>query len=125
MAAPQIQTREQVIPTKDDFKKLLTAKTHYEEAQKGPDNKTWERKHFNETPWGIAWKTSVDPRAKAGNSDKALRYFIAAVAIDWQALIAQLKTTLRKWGYDSANLKTIAGLYWHDEVGLQFLVSCF
>ena len=119
MAAPQIQTREQVLPTKDDFKKLLNAKERYEEAQKTPNNKVWERAHFNLTPWGIAWKVSADPRARAKNSDAALRYFIAAIAINWQELIIQLKRTLQKWGYDSANLKTIAGLYWLDEVGLQ------
>ena len=118
MAAPQIQTRDQVIPTKEDFKKLLKAKAQYEEAQKAPNNKIWEKAHFNLTPWGIAWKVSKDPRARA-TADKALRYFIAAVAIDWQELIKQLKRTIQIWGYDSANLKTIAGLYWLDEAGLQ------
>lgn len=119
MAVSQIQSRTQVLPTKEDFKKLLDAKTNYEAHKTAADRDAWNKAHFKETPWGIAWKVSVDPRAKCASSDIALRYFIAAVSIDWQDLITQLKRTLQKWGLDSADLTTIANLYWRTEAGLQ------
>lgn len=128
MAAPQIISQDQVIPTKEDFEKLLTARASYEAKYNTPERDSWNKKHFNETPWGIAYNVSIAKHNKAvavsaknGNTntpqpknDLALRYFIAAIAIDWQELIIQLKRTLVNWGYDSASLKTIASQVWQD-----------
>ena len=54
MAAPQIISQDQVVPTKEDFEKLLTAKSSYEAKYNTPERDSWNKKHFNETPWGIA-----------------------------------------------------------------------
>ena len=43
---------------------------------------------------------------------KALRYFILAVAIGWDELVAELKKTLKYWGFTSADLKQYADQVW-------------
>ena len=58
MAAPQITNPSQVIPSQADFEKILTAKLSYEAKQNTPDKDTWNKAHFNETPWGIAYNCS-------------------------------------------------------------------
>ena len=127
MAVPQITDYKLIIPTEEDFKKLLTAKLSYEAAQKTPNRDIWNKAHFNETPWGISYNVSIGKYNKQVASynkvqrkgkvpvqkhDIALKYFIAAIAIDWQELIVQLKRTLLNWGYDSASLKNIATQVW-------------
>jgi hypothetical protein len=58
MAAPVITNPNAVIPHKQDFEKLLTAKLSYEAKQKTPERDAWNKAHFNETPWGIAYNCS-------------------------------------------------------------------
>ena len=126
MAAPIITDPNLIMPTKEDFEKLLTAKLSYEAKQNTPERDTWNKKHFNETPWGISYNCSkakydkssaAYQRTKKGKAplqkvDIALRYFIAAVAVDWTELVDQLKRTLKNWGYTSADLQNIAKNVW-------------
>jgi hypothetical protein len=65
MAAPQIISQDQIIPTKEDFEKLLTAKLSYEAKYNTPERDSWNAKHFNETPWGIAYNVSIAKHNKA------------------------------------------------------------
>jgi len=128
MAAPVITDPKLVIPTQEDIEKLLTAKLSYEAKQNTPERDTWNKAHFNETPWGIAYncskakydksvasynkvqrKSKNPPQQKA---DVALKYLIVAVAIDWKELIDQLKRTLKNWGYTSQDLQNIAKNVW-------------
>ncbi len=127
MAVPVITDPNLVIPKKEDFEKILKAKLSYEAKQKTPERDTWNKAHFNETPWGIAYNCS---RAKYDKSvasynkvkrkgqvpqpkvDKALTYFIVAVAIDWQDLINELKRTIKNWGYTSKDLSNVAKNVW-------------
>lgn len=116
-----------LLPTEEDFEKLLKAKLSYEAKQKTPERDAWNKAHFNETPWGIAYncsKAKYDKSVASYNKVKrkgqvpqpknaqALRYFIAAIAIDWQELIDQLKRTLKNWDYTSESLKNIADNIW-------------
>ncbi len=127
MAAPVISDPKLVIPTKQDFEKLLTAKLSYEAKQKTPERDTWNKAHFNETPWGIAYNCSKAKYEKSVASyskvkrkgaiptpklDKALTYLIVAIAIDWQELIDQLKRTIKNWGYSSNDLQNVAKNIW-------------
>lgn len=128
MAAPVITDPKLVIPTQADIEKLLTAKLSYEAKQNTPERDAWNKKHFNETPWGISYncsKAKYDKSVASYNKvqrkpnnppqqkvDVALRYFIAAVAIDWKELIDQLKRTLKNWGYTSTDLQNIAKNVW-------------
>ena len=92
MAKRYVET--QVIPTKQDFAKLMKARAAYEAAQGTPERDSWNKSHFSSTPWGIAWKVSSDPRAKS-KDDKtaaALRFFIAAVVIGWVLFFYLLHT---------------------------------
>lgn len=128
MAAPVITDPKLVIPNQQDFEKLLTAKLSYEAKQNTSERDSWNKKHFAETPWGIAFNVSKAKydrsmaTAKNKNQtmpqpkvDVALRYFIVAVAINWQELIEQLKRTLKNWGYTSKDLQNIAKNIWlHD-----------
>lgn len=138
MAAPVITDPKLVIPTKEDFEKLLTAKLSYEAKQGAPDEKAWEGSHFNETPWGISFNVSkakydrsVASFNKSKNKSKvpvpkvdvALRYFIAAVVIDWKELIDQLKRTLRNWGFESKDLQNIAKNVWQEPTNAQTIAN--
>ena len=131
MATPVITDPKLVMPTKEDFEKLLTAKLSYN-AQKGTSNeKQWNDSHFNRTPWGIAYNVSKfcyekrlatynksrykNKTAPVETYDIALRYFIVAVVIDWQELIDQLKRTLTKWDYTSKDLQNIAKNVWQPK----------
>lgn len=128
MTAPVIMDPKVIIPDQRDFEKILTAKLSYEAAQSRPDKDDWNKKHFNETPWGIAYSVSKARHDKAlafakrtnkiaplPKNDRTLKYFIIAVAIDWPALIEQLKRTLKNWGYTSNDLKNIAKNVWLSE----------
>ena len=129
MAAPVITDPKLVIPNQEDFEKLLTAKLSYEAKQNTPERDDWNKKHFNETPWGISYNVSIGKynkslayykksgkgKAPVQKVDIALKYFIVAVAIDWQELIDQLKRTLKNWGYTSKDLQNIAKNVWLND----------
>ncbi len=127
MAAPVISDPKLVVPSKEDFEKILRAKLSYEAKQKTPDRDTWNKAHFNETPWGIAYNCSKAKYDKSVASyqkvkrrgatpapklDRALTYLIVAIAIDWQELIDQLKRTIKNWGYTSQDLQNVAKNVW-------------
>lgn len=126
MAAPVITDPKLVIPSQEDFEKLLTAKLSYEAKQNTTERDDWNKKHFNETPWGISYNVSIGKynkslasykksgkgKAPVQKVDIALKYFIVAVAIDWQELIGQLKRTLKNWGYTSKDLQNVAKNVW-------------
>ena len=127
MAAPVITDPKLIIPSQADFEKLLTAKLSYEAKQNTPERDTWNKAHFNETPWGIAYNCSKAKYEKSVASynkvkrkgqvpqpkvDVALKYLIVAVAIDWKELIDQLKRALKNWGYTSQDLQNVAKNVW-------------
>ena len=131
-----------IIPNANDFEKLLTAKLSYEAAQKTPNKDAWNKKHFLETPWGIAYTCSKAKHAKAlanakakgwdkhngykppaPTNDLALKYFIIAVAIDWQELVDQLKRTLKNWDYTTRDLQGIAKTVWQDPINAQAIAE--
>lgn len=132
---PVITDPYAVVPSIEDFEKLLTAKLSYEAKQKTPERDAWNKAHFNETPWGISYnvsigkynksvasyskvnrKTKVPPQPKV---DVALKYLIVAVAIDWPELIDQLKRAIKNWGYTSADVQNIYKNVWQpNEVAI-------
>lgn len=122
---PVIIDPKSIIPTEEDFKELLQAKLSYEAKYNTQDRDAWNKANFAKTPWGISYNVSKAKHEKsvanyknrgkaapAPKNDKALRYFIAAVAIDWQELVDQLKRTLKNWGYTSKSLQDIASNFW-------------
>ena len=130
MTAPVITDPKLVIPTREDFEKLLKAKFSYEAAQKTPNKDAWnkDRAHWHYVPWGIAYEVSLAKYNKAvaakrsgkrvypkQNYDLALRYFIVAVAIDYKDLIDQLKRALKNWGYTSKDIQNIYKNVWQPE----------
>lgn len=137
MTAPVITDPRLVMPTKEDFEKLLTAKLSYEAKQKTPERDTWNKVHFNETPWGISYNVSIGKYSKSMASykknnkgkepqqklDIALRYLIVAVAIDWPELINQLKRAIKNWGYSSADLTNIAKNVWQVPGNTQYIAN--
>jgi predicted nucleotidyltransferase len=138
MAAPVITDPKLVIPTAEDFKKILKAKVHYEAAQKTPDKDTWNKTHFNETPWGISYNVSIGKYNKSKASydkvkrkgkepqpklDVALKYLIIAIAIDWPELIDQLKRAIKNWGYTSNDLKNVAKNVWLNPHDAQYIAD--
>lgn len=138
MAAPVITNPSAVMPSKADFEKLLTAKLSYEAKQKTPERDTWNKAHFNETPWGIAYNCSKAKYEKSVASyqkvkrkgaipapklDKALTYLIVAIAIDWPELIDQLKRTIKNWGYSSNDLQNVARNIWKEAGNLSYITN--
>jgi predicted nucleotidyltransferase len=129
MAAPVITDPKLVIPTREDFEKLLTAKLSYEAKYNTSERDTWNKAHFDSTPWGISYnvskaryeKSASSFKSRAGKTqpqpkyDIALRYFIVAVAIGWQELVDQLKRTLKNWGYASKDIQNIYKNVWQLE----------
>ena len=131
MAAPVIIDPNLVMPTKEDFEKLLQAKLSWEPKQNTPERDTWNSGHFNLTPWGISYnvsKASFEKQSASYNNsrrkaktppvqkyDIALRYFIVAIAIDWQDLVSQLKRTLKNWGFTSKDIQNIYINVWQPE----------
>ena len=128
MAAPVITDPKLVIPTREDFEKLLQAKLSYEAKYNTPERDQWNKNNFKCTPWGISYNVSKGKYNKAvaarnqgkrvtpkQHYDVALRYFIVAVVIDWQELIDQLKRTLKNWGYTSKDIQNIAKNIWQPE----------
>jgi rRNA-processing protein FCF1 len=138
MAVPVISDPNLVIPTKEDFEKILRAKLSYEAKQNTPERDTWNKAHFNETPWGIAYNCSKAKYDKSVASyqkvkrkgavpqpkvDRALTYLIVAITIDWKELIDQLKRTIKNWGYTSATLQDIAKNIWQEPNNIQAIAS--
>jgi predicted nucleotidyltransferase len=128
MAAPVITDPKLVIPTREDFEKLLTAKLSYEAKYNTPEWEAWKGKHWECLPWGISFDVSIGKYKKAvaarsqgkkvtpfKHYDIALRYFIVAIAIGWQDIIDQLKRTLKNWGYTSADIQNIYKNVWQPE----------
>jgi predicted nucleotidyltransferase len=117
---PKLHDEAQIIPTKDDFEKLLKAKLAFEPMQGTPEQDEWNKKHFMYTPWGISWKVSADPRAKVKSeldgTTAALKYFIAAIIIGWDALILQLKRTLKKWGYTKEDMQYFCEIWSQNHI---------
>ena len=122
---PVIIDPKTIIPTAADFEELLQAKLSYEAKQNTPERDAWNKANFTKTPWGISYTVSKAKHEKsvasyknrgkaapAPKNDKALRYLIVAVAIDWKELIDQLKRTLKNWGYTSKGLHDIATNFW-------------
>lgn len=124
-----------VVPSVEDFEKLLTAKLSYEAKQNTPERDDWNKKHFNETPWGISYNVSIGKYNKSVASynkvnrktkappqpkiDVALKYLIVAIAIDWPELIDQLKRAIKNWGYTSADVQNIYKNVWQpNEVAI-------
>ena len=115
-----------VMPTQQDVTNIITAKFSYENAKntKSDDEfKAWcERQDikWSITPLGISWSVSKGKYTKAKdrgwharpNADVALKYFIIAVAIDWDELIVRLKETLKFWGYTTEDIKQYAKDVW-------------
>jgi predicted nucleotidyltransferase len=138
MATPIITSSTQIIPSQADFKKLLTAKLSYEAKQKTPERDTWNKAHFNETPWGIAYNCSKAKYDKSvvsyrmvkrkgqvpqPKADVALKYLIVAIAIDWTELIDQLKRALKNWGYTSSDLQHFAKNVWLEAGNLSRITA--
>jgi predicted nucleotidyltransferase len=138
MATPIITSPNQIIPSQADFKKLLTAKLSYEAKQNTPERDTWNKAHFNETPWGIAYncskakydksvasysKVKRKGQAPQPKADVALKYLIVAVAIDWTELIDQLKRALKNWGYTSSDLQNMARNVWLEAGNLSYITT--
>lgn len=129
MAVPQITDIKQIIPTATDFEKILKSKILYEAAQKISTRDAWNKANFNLTPWGIAYNCSKAKYEKSVASynrvnrtsknppepkhTQALKYFIIAIAIDWQELIGQLKRTLKNYEYTTESLRDIATNVWN------------
>ena len=132
----QIYTQAELMPTAKDVEKILTAKLSYEAAQQKSDKDAWNKKNFTLTPWGIAYTCSkskyeksvanakskgwAQPRQK---TDDALKYFIIAVALEWQELIDQLKRTLKLWGYTSKDLQQMATSVWQDTKNIELIAD--
>ena len=129
----QMYTVNEIMPTVEDFEKILSAKISYEAAQAKPivERDAWNRKNFTQTPWGIAYVLSKSKYEKTiaynknkgwaapkQKTDVALRYFIVAIALDWPELITQLKKTLKLWGYTSADMQQMAKQVWQDTTNL-------
>jgi predicted nucleotidyltransferase len=106
-----------LLPSKEEFEKIIKAKNAYEPMQSTPERDTWNKKHFNYTPWGIAWKVSADPRAKVTSKTDgtalALRYYIISIILGWDDLTTQLTRTLKKWGYTKEDMLHFSKI-WSD-----------
>jgi predicted nucleotidyltransferase len=120
-----------IMPTKADVSKIYTAKINYERAQKTAEKDSWNKSHFKETPWGIAYlcskakheKTIASAKAKGWDKhggysepkpkdELALKCYIIAVMLGWQELVVQLKRTLKNWGYTKENMQEISKTVW-------------
>lgn len=132
----QNYTQAELMPTGEDIEKILIAKLSFEAAQQTPDKDNWNKKHFNLTPWGIAYNCSkhkhgmqvanaqrkgwAEPKPK---TNEALKYFIIAIALDWKELVDQLKRTLRLWGCTSEDLKQMADSVWKDSANIDLIAN--
>lgn len=130
-----------VMPTVEDFKRILKSKALYEEAQKDTANfETWKNSNFNDTPWGITWPVCIGKYNKSVASynkakrkgavpqpkvDVALRYLIVAVTVDWPELIDQLKRAVKNWGYSSEDLKNVADTVWKVQANAEKIVQTY
>jgi predicted nucleotidyltransferase len=125
----QIYAANEVMPTQKDAEKLLTARLEYENAKANMPPalfKTWcDTNFFKYVPKGIAY--SVSQKSYEGSVARyaqknwgkpphyapiALRYFVIAVAIGWDELVQELKTTLKYWDFTTADLQRYATQVW-------------
>ena len=130
------------MPTVADVEKLILAKSKFDEAKAiyktDAEMRDWGKgKNWHYTPWGIAYeisKSKFDKFAaysKKGSVQKtedgqralAMRYFIVAVAIDWQELIDQLKRTIKNWGVTDAVFKDVAKGLWQDPANMNAIAK--
>jgi predicted nucleotidyltransferase len=132
----QIYSIPEIMPSQEEVQKIIEAKLAFEAAQIKPDKDAWNKQHFTKTPWGIAFTLSKKKfdqstafakqrgwKAPVPKANIALKYFIIAVAIDWQDLIKELKRTLRNWGYSSADLQSFAKQAWQDPINAQAIAN--
>lgn len=127
------------MPTIEDVEKLLSAKISYDTAKaKGQAfYHQWTSKNFLLTPWGIAYNISKSKydksagrfggkRTQLSADDRralAMRYFIIAVAIDWQELIDQLKRTITNWGITADVFKDVGTYLWQDPENMKEIAN--
>lgn len=123
MSVP-ILSAEEIIPTMADVARIYPSMLRYEAAQKTPEKDAWNKSHFKDTPWGIAFMCSKAKHersvasAKAKGWDKhggytepkpkndvAMKSFVISVLLGWDELTKQLKRTLINWGYTVEDLK--------------------
>lgn len=120
------------MPTLEDVEKILFAKVKFDEAKtvfKTDDEiRVWGRgKNWHYTPWGIAYEISKSKYDKSvayskkgttktedGQRALAMRYFIVAVALDWQELVDQLKRTIKNWDITADVFKDVGTSVWQD-----------
>ena len=124
----QIYTAKEIMPTEAEIQKILEAKLSYEKAEKTKseeDFQAWCKAHFNIMPWGISYQVSIGNKRLKGSKpmDKALRYFIIAVAIGWSDLVDQLKRTLKNWGYTTEELQQMAKDVWQDSKNADIIAN--
>lgn len=132
----QIYTQAELMPTAKDIEKILSAKLSYEAAQQKPNKDAWNKKNFTLTPWGIAYTCSKNKHEKSvanarsrgwaqprPKTDDALKYFIIAVALDWQELIDQLKRTIKLWGYTSKDFQQMAASVWQGAKNIKLIAD--
>jgi hypothetical protein len=135
---PKIYTIADLMPSQEEFEKLLTAKISYENAasKTTSERDAWNKKNFNMTPWGIGYSLSKKKHAISCNTAyasakkapeeptaKLLRYFIIAVMLEWSELIEQLKRTLKIWGYTTEDLQQMANDVWKSNAVPQQLIN--
>lgn len=101
-----------LIPTVPEVARILNAKLHFEPMQKTPERDSWNKSHFRETPWGIAFLCSVASSKGVAKNDVALKSFIIAIVLGWEELVIQLKRNLKNWGYSAEDIQNIANEAW-------------
>ena len=122
---------EALIPTMADVSRIYTSMIHYEAAQKTPEKDAWNKAHFKDTPWGIAFLCSkakhgqlVAAAEKKGwdkrsgytppvpKNDVAMKSFLISVLLGWDDLTVQLKRTLINWGYTKEDIEDVNKEIW-------------
>jgi hypothetical protein len=110
-----LRNHQMFIPTVDEVSQLLIAKYGYETTYNRGDSKEWQKKNFKKTPWGIAWM--VSPKGKTPDEYKAFRYLLAALLIDWQDLVVQLKRTIgQSYGRTAQEIEEVKNQVWTPNV---------
>jgi predicted nucleotidyltransferase len=124
---------DELIPTVADFEKIITAKLSFEKAKATKDSAQFDAwcksKGFRFTPWGIGYslskfyysKSVANHKSKGSTtqppkptSNLALKYFVVGSILGWDELVAQLKTTIKKWGYTTQDLQQMAQDAWQN-----------
>ena len=116
---------ENVIPTVADVSKIYSSMLRFQKAQKTPEKDAWNKSHFRDTPWGIAYLCSKasheksvasasrkSSKAPVPKNDVALKSFLISVLLGWDELTAQLKRALINWGYTKEEMELISKEFW-------------